>query len=79
MNIKITNMDNESKIIISEKDFATCKNLLSENSVYEETDEPTTTQIARKAAKDTCDKILNSLISFIRQEDMYENYRTTIV
>lgn len=51
MNIKITNMDNESKIIISEKDFATCKNLLSENSVYEETDEPITKEVNNDAKK----------------------------
>lgn len=78
-NIKITNMENGSVIIVERKMFNSMKNNLSEDSVYEETDEPATMLIARRATKDTYNKILNSLIRFIRWEDMYEDYRTTII
>lgn len=65
-NIKITNMDNGSVIIISKKLFNSMKNNLSQDSIYEETDEPTTMTVARRATKDTYNKILNSLIDFVR-------------
>ena len=52
-NIKITNMENGSVIIVERKIFNSMKNNLSENSVYEETDEPTTIQMVRRATKDT--------------------------
>lgn len=65
-NIKITNMENGSVIIVERKMFNSMKNNLSEDSVYEETDEPATMLTARRATKDTYNKILNSLIRFIR-------------
>lgn len=65
-NIKITNMENGSVIIVERKIFNSMKNNLSENSVYEETDEPTTIQMVRRATKDTYNKILENLMSFIR-------------
>ena len=65
-NIKITNMENGSVIIVERKMFNSMKNNLSEDSVYEETAEPDTMLIARRATKDTYNKILNSLIRFIR-------------
>jgi hypothetical protein len=79
-NIKITNMENGSVIIVERKIFNSIKNNLSENSVYEETDEPTTMITARIATRGKYNRVLNSLIDLIRQgEFTYENYRTTIV
>lgn len=43
MNIKITNLETPEHIIIVNKEvFNSIKSILSENSVYEETDEPIT-------------------------------------
>lgn len=41
-NVKITNMDNGVTIIISKEQFETSKTCLSENTVYEYTDQPIT-------------------------------------
>lgn len=50
-NIKITNMENGSVIIVTKDVFNTMKNNLSEDSVYEETDEMTTTEKLIKTAR----------------------------
>lgn len=42
MNIKITNVDTKHIIIVNKKVFNSIKTILSENSVYEETNEPVT-------------------------------------
>lgn len=39
MNVKVTNIDNGSVIVVSESDFLEAKNFYSENSVYEPTKE----------------------------------------
>lgn len=42
MNIKITNIDTNHIIIVNKKIFNSIKTILSENSIYEETNEPVT-------------------------------------
>ena len=63
-NVKITNMDNGSVIITTKELFTTMRNNLSEDSIYEYTNEPTSLTVARRSTKDTCIKILNSLMEF---------------
>lgn len=79
-NIKITNMDNGTIIVIPKEQFETCKNLLSENTIYEYTNSPVTTiSIGRQCGKSTTQlknlsKILNALGGITD-----ETYRTTII
>lgn len=42
MNIKITNIETNHSMIVTKQVFKTIKDLLSEDSVYVETDEPIT-------------------------------------
>ena len=68
-NIKITNMENGSVIIVTKDVFNTMKNNLSEDSVYEETDEKTTTEQLMKAARQ-----INSNCIYRFFQSMYDSY-----
>lgn len=64
-NIKITNMDNGSVIIVTKKLFNSMKNNLSEDSVYEETDEETTSEQLIKTGRQLHNGSLYSFLNTI--------------
>jgi hypothetical protein len=60
-NIKITNLDNGSVIIVNKDTFNSMRTCLSENSIYQETDEEETIVKVKKenGTKDTYYNMLN--------------------
>ena len=68
-NVRITNMDNGTSFIISREQFDTCRTSLSENTVYEYTNQPITQiSIARRSGKNTIIKELQKIIGGLPNE-----------
>ena len=63
-NVKVTNVENGSVIIITKELFDVMRNHMSEDSIYQYTDEPTTMMTARNSTTDTYKKLFNSLMDF---------------
>ena len=64
-NIKITNMENGSVIIVNKEIFNSMRNILSEDSVYEETDESITSEELIEAARQVHNDSLYKFIELL--------------